>query len=196
MFLVQSGTGIKTFKDFVAWAKSQTESIGYVSPGLGSLGNLAVEYLAKKENLKLQHIPYRSGNLAMNDLIAGHVKVGGIALTSAGPHVRSSAVTALAVTSSQRIAEFPEVPTLKELGYPELVATTWAAISGPANLPPDIVNKINREVIRALSSDNARKRLEQEAVVTEPLSPAQFTQFVQSEIDKWGPVARQVAKPE
>ena len=196
MFLVQSSTGIKTFKDFVVWAKSQTEGIGYVSPGLGSLGNLAVEYLAKKENLKLQHIPYRSGNLAMNDLIAGHVKAGGIALTSAGPHVRSGAVTPLAVTSSQRIAEFPDVPTLKELGYPELVTTTWAAISGPAGISSDIVNKLNREVIKALSSDNARKRLEQEAVVTEPLSPAQFTQFVQSEIDKWGPVARQVAKPE
>jgi tripartite-type tricarboxylate transporter receptor subunit TctC len=196
MFLVQAGTGLKTFKDFVVWAKGQTEGIGYVSPGLGSLGNLAVEYLANKENLKLQHIPYRSGNLAMNDLIAGHVKVGGIALTSAGPHVRSGAVTPLAVTSSQRIAEFPDVPTLKELGYPELVATTWAAISGPAGISSDIVNKLNREVIKALSSDSARKRLEQEAVVTEPLSPAQFTQFVQSEIDKWGPVARQVAKPE
>jgi tripartite-type tricarboxylate transporter receptor subunit TctC len=88
------------------------------------------------------------------------------------------------------------VPTLKELGYPELVATTWAAISGPAGIPTDIVNKLNREVIKALSNDSARKRLEQEAVVTELLSPAQFTQFVQSEIDKWGPVARQVAKPE
>lgn len=88
------------------------------------------------------------------------------------------------------------MPTLKELGYPELVATTWAAISGPAHLPANIVGKLNREVVKALSSDNARKRLEQEAVVTELLSPAQFTAFVQSEIDKWGPVARQVAKPE
>ena len=196
MFLVQSGVGPKTFKEFVAWAKGQREAIGYVSPGLGSLGNLAVEYLAKRENLKLQHIPYRSGSLAMTDLIAGHVKVGGIALTSAGPHVRSGAVIPLAVTSSQRVPEFPDVPTLKELGYPELVATTWAAISGPSGIPADIINKLNHSVIKALSNEKVRQRYAQEAVITEPLSPAEFTQFVQNEIEKWGAVARQVVQPQ
>jgi tripartite-type tricarboxylate transporter receptor subunit TctC len=192
ILLVHASAGIKTFKDFAAWARTQDQ--GYVSPGIGSLGHLVVEYLARKAELKLDHIPYRGGNLAMNDLIAGHVKVGGIALTSAGPHVRSGAVTPLAVTSAERVAEFPDVPTMKELGFPDLVATTWAAISGPTGVNPDIVNRLNRAVITALATEGARKRLNQEAVVTEPYSPQQFTQFVQNEINKWQPVARQVVK--
>jgi tripartite-type tricarboxylate transporter receptor subunit TctC len=195
LFLVHAGAGPRTFAEFVTWAKDQREPIGYVSPGFGSLGNLTVEYLAKRENLNLEHIPYRSGGLAMNDLIAGHVKLGGIALTSAGPHVRSGAVIPLAVTSSQRVPEFPNVPTFKELGYPDMVATTWAAISGPAGIPAGIVDKLNRGVIGALTNEQARKRLDQDAVITERLSPAQFTAFVQSEIEQWGPVARQIVKP-
>jgi tripartite-type tricarboxylate transporter receptor subunit TctC len=193
ILIVHASTGIKSFKDFVAWAKTQEQ--GYVSPGVGSLGHLAVAYLARKEGLKLEHIPYRGGNLAMNDLIAGHVKVGGIALTSAGAHVRAGTVTPIAVTSAQRVREFPDVPTLNELGFPDLVATTWAAISVPAGIRADIVDRLNREVIRALATDVARKRLEQDSVATEPYSPQQFTQFIQREIDKWQPVARQVARP-
>ena len=196
VFLINAATGPKTFAEFVAWAKSQQEPIGYVSPGFGSLGNLAVEYLAKREQLNLEHIPYRSGGLAMNDLIAGHVKLGGVALTSAGAHVRAGTVTPLAVTSPQRVPEFPDVPTFKELGYPDLVTTTWAGISGPAGIPAGIVEKINRAVIKALANPEARKRLDQEAVVSESFSPAQFTNFVQSEIEKWGPVARGVIKPQ
>jgi tripartite-type tricarboxylate transporter receptor subunit TctC len=192
ILLVHASAGIKTFKDFAAWARTQDQ--GYVSPGVGSLGHLVVEYLARKAELKLDHIPYRGGNLAMNDLIAGHVKVGGIALTSAAPHVRSGAVTPLAVTSAERVAEFSDVPTMKELGFPDLVATTWAAISGPTGVHSDIVNRLNRAVITALATEGARKYLNQEAVATAPYSPQQFTQFVQNEINKWQPVARQVVK--
>jgi tripartite-type tricarboxylate transporter receptor subunit TctC len=192
ILLVHNSTGHKTFKDFAAWAKKQ--DLGYVSPGVGSLGHLVVEYLARKAELRLDHIPYRGGNLAMNDLIAGHVKVGGIALTSAGPHIRSGAVTPLAVTSAERVPEFPDVPTMRELGFPDLIATTWAAISGPAGISADIVSRLNYTVIAALATDGARKRLNQEAVATEPYTPQQFTRFVQNEIDKWQPVARQVVK--
>lgn len=192
ILLVHNSTRLKTFKDFSAWAKTQEQ--GYVSPGVGSLGHLVVEYLARRAELKLEHIPYRGGNLAMNDLVAGHVKVGGIALTSAGAHIRSGTVTPLAVTSAERVAEFPDVPTMKELGFPDLIATTWAAISGPAGISGDIVHRLNHAVVAALATDGARKRLNQEAVATEPYSPQQFTQFVQNEIDKWQPVARQVVK--
>src|SRR5688572_8833826 len=106
----------------------------------------------------------------MNDLIAGHVRIGGIALTSAGPHLRCGAVTPLAVTSSERIREFSDVPTMKELGIPDLVATTWAAISGPAGISTAVTDRLNREVIAALATETARKRLAQESVSTVPFS--------------------------
>jgi tripartite-type tricarboxylate transporter receptor subunit TctC len=81
---------------------------------------------------------------------------------------------------------------LKELGYPDLVATTWFSFSGPANLPKDITQKLNGEIVAALDAPEVRKRLETEGMETEKMSPEEFTKFVESEIDKWGAIAKQV----
>src|SRR5262249_47765118 len=84
-----------------------------------------------------------------------------------------------------------DLPTLKELGYDELVTTTWWSLSGPAKLPADLVQRLNAEVNKAIDSAEARRRLEQEAIVSGRMSPAQFTRFVESEMANWGPSARQ-----
>ena len=94
------------------------------------------------------------------------------------------------MSSGARLAHHPDLPTLKELGYDELVTTTWWSFSGPAKLPADLVQRLNAEVNKAIDSAEARRRLEQEAIVSEKMSPAQFTRFVESEIAKWGPLAR------
>ncbi len=90
------------------------------------------------------------------------------------------------------MAEFPDIPTLKELGYPDLVATTWFSFSGPAKLPNDMVQKLNREIVAALESAEVHKRLETEGIETEKMSPEEFTKFVESENGKWGAIAKEV----
>jgi tripartite-type tricarboxylate transporter receptor subunit TctC len=184
--------GAKTFAEFKTWAKAQTTPVAYVSPGAGTLGNLVAEYWGGKDGVKVEHIPYRGAAVAITDLIAGHVKVGSMTWTSALAQIRDKRVVPLAVSSANRMPEFPDVPTLKELGYPELVATTWFSLSAPANMPKDIVEKVNAAVVAAADSPAVRKRLETEGMEIEKMSSAEFTKFMADEIAKWRPIAKQV----
>jgi tripartite-type tricarboxylate transporter receptor subunit TctC len=161
---------------------------------VGSLGNLAVEYLVIKEGVKLQHIPYKGRSQAVADLIAGHVKIGSLTVTTSVPHIRSGTLIPLAISSKKRVSEFPDVPTFDELGYKELTTTTWWSFSGPAKLPDVMVQRLNREIIAALDTPQVRKRLDAEVIETEAMTPAEFTRFVQSEITKWQPIARDATK--
>jgi tripartite-type tricarboxylate transporter receptor subunit TctC len=184
--------GVKSLKELLTLAKAARDPMGYVSPGAGTLGNLVAEYWARKENIKLEHIPYKGASQAVTDLVAGHVKLGSMTWTTALGQIRAGTVIPLAVSSSKRVAEFPNVPTLKELGYDDLVAVTWFSLSGPAGLPADITRKLNQEVIKALETAAVRKRLDQEAIDTLKMSPEEFTAFVESENKKWGSIAKSV----
>jgi tripartite-type tricarboxylate transporter receptor subunit TctC len=184
---------MKTFKDFMARAKSQKDGIDYVSPGVGSVGNLVAEYLAAKENIKLVHVPYKGGAAALLDLVGGHVKVGMMSYSTAGEHVRSGGLIPIAVSSEKRLPDLPDVPTLKELGYPDLVATTWWSLSAPAALPRDIAQKVNREINKSFALPQVVRQLKQDAVETKAMTPAEVTQYMQSEIDKWGPFVKKMS---
>ena len=188
--------GVSSLADLVTLIRRSGTSTGYVSPGVGSLGHLVGEYLARKENIRLEHVPYKGGAQAVTDLIAGHVKVGSMTWTTSSPHIRSGKLIPLAVSSARRLPQFPILPTLKELGYADLVTNTWWAFSGPVKLPNDIVQQLNREINQALDSEAVRKKLEQEAIETEKMSPEQFTQFVASEIAKWSPLAKAAISPQ
>ena len=132
------------------------------------------EAYAQRAGLKLEHIAYKGGAPAMTDLIAGHIPASSNALTSAAPHIRPGAARPLALTSPNPPQAYPDVPTFAESGYPDLVAIDWFGLSGPAKMPADIVDRLNKEVIRILALPQVRERLERDAVVTEPLTPAQF----------------------
>jgi tripartite-type tricarboxylate transporter receptor subunit TctC len=194
VFVVHPSLGVKNFKDLISALKNRKDGVGYASPGPGTFGNLLAELLAKTDQLNLFNVPYKGAGPAMLDVIGGHVKIGCVTWTSAVAHIRAGSVIPLAVSSSERLADFPDVPTLKELGYPKLVATTWFGLSGPAGMPKDIVDRLNREVIKTLAEPRAQKQMEQEALLTRPMTPQQFTDFMQTEIDKWGPIAEQVGK--
>ena len=109
--------------------------------------------------------------------------------TAAG-HIRTGTLVPLAVTSNTRMPDFPNVPTFKEAGHGDLTTTTWWAFSAPAKLPRDIAQKLNAEITKALDTPNLRQKLVAEAIVTEKMSPEEFTAFVANEVRKWGPVAK------
>jgi tripartite-type tricarboxylate transporter receptor subunit TctC len=194
IFVVHPGFGAATFQEFMARAKAAAEGLQYVSPGVGSVGNLVAEYLAAKEGLKLTHVPYRGGAAALTDLIAGHVKIGMMSFSTAGEHVRAGRLKPLGVSSAARLADFPALPTLSELGYPDLVATTWWALSAPAGLPADIVAQVNRAVVASFDLPPIKAQLAKDAVETRAMAPDELSRFMQSEVAKWGPVARRVSE--
>jgi tripartite-type tricarboxylate transporter receptor subunit TctC len=187
VFVVHSSSPVKSFQELVALMRSTPNGVEYVSPSIGSVGNMVAEYVAAKEKVKLLHVVYRGGGAAILDLVAGHVKIGAMTLATTLPHIRSGALRPLAVSSAARVPELPDVPTLVELGYPELVVTTWYALSGPAGLPRDIVERLNREVNKAMDVPTVREHLARETVQSRPMTPAEITAFVKDEVDKWVP---------
>jgi tripartite-type tricarboxylate transporter receptor subunit TctC len=184
--------GPKSYREFVALARAQADSIDYVSAGVGTMGNWVAEYLAAAEHIRLTHVAYKGGAAALLDLLAGHVKVGMLSWSSVAEHIRAGALTPLAVTSAQRLPYLADLPTLRELGYPDFVATTWFSLSGPAGLPPDIVERINREVVKAMERPQVKRQIEQDAIETKPMTAAEVTQFSQSEIDRWTPLIKKM----
>ncbi len=106
------------------------------------------------------------------------------------PHIRSGALRPLAISSATRVPELPDVPTLAELGYPDLVVTTWYALSGPAGIPRDIVERLNREVNKAMELPQVREHLAKEMVQTRAMTPDEITAFMKSEVDKWVPAVK------
>jgi tripartite-type tricarboxylate transporter receptor subunit TctC len=184
--------GVHSIHELVALARSGAP-IDYVSPGVGTLGHLLVENFAQKTGIAVQHIPHKGSAQAMLDLIAGTVKVGTMTFSSAAGQIRAGTLIPLAVSSNARVAEFPDVPTLREEGF-DLVALTWFALSGPAGLPDDIVTKLNRAVNEAWALPEVERRLAADAIATEAMTPQQVTNFVTDEVRKWGPLAKRVVQ--
>jgi len=192
-FVVHPALGVRSVKELVARAQGG-RPLDYVSPGVGTLSHLLVEYFAQKAGIAMQHIPHKGSSQAMVDLIAGNVMIGSMTWSSAVGQVRAGTVVPIAVSSGARLAEFPNVPTLREEGFDDLVALTWHALSGPAGLPKDVVQKLNEAVNAAWATPALRQRLADDAIMAEPMSPQAVTEFVRSEVRKWGPIARRVMR--
>lgn len=189
-FVVHPSAGVKTFEDFLGWAKATPEGVQYVSPGTGSGGNSVAEYFASKAGIKLVHVPHRGGNTAVADLLAGHVKMGSLTWSTAREHVSAGTLLPIAVSSGDRVPGFPAIPTFKDKGYPDVVTTVWLSLSGPRGMPDDIVLKLNEQMNKALSSPAVKKHLERDAFDVRPMSAAEVTRLMQSEYDKWVPAMR------
>jgi tripartite-type tricarboxylate transporter receptor subunit TctC len=180
---------VASLKDLIALGKTVKDPIGYVSPGVGSLGHIHAEYFAQRERIRLQHIPYRGGAQAAQDFIAGHVRLGAMTWTTTRAQVQAGMLVPLAVSSSRRQPDFPNMPTFKDLGYDELTTSTWWSISGPPGLPAEIVTRLNRDIRAMLKLPEVQARLAKDTIETEDMSPEQLSKFIQAEIKKWGPVA-------
>ena len=179
----------RDLKSFIAFAKSKPRELTYGSPGNGTQGHLIAELFKRSAGIDIQHIPYKGASGAMVDVIAGHTHAISTTLTTASTHIRSGRLRALAISSAARLPDY-DVPTFREAGYPELVASIWFSLSGPAALPADIVNRLNSEVRRALQLPDVRARLRPEGIEPGNLDPKAFTEFVAAEVKRWAPVVK------
>lgn len=180
----------RNVKEFVALAKARPQELSYGSPGNGTMGHLVAELLKKLAGIHLTHVPYKGASIAVVDLIAGHIQSISTTLTTAGGPIRSGRARALAVSSAARVPDFPGVPTFRESGYGELVATVWFGLSGPAGMPPEIVNRLNAEIQRIMHLPDVRERLRPEGIDANALNAEAVTGFVAAEIKRWTPIVR------
>jgi tripartite-type tricarboxylate transporter receptor subunit TctC len=183
-------SGIKTFKEFLERGKSQ--NLTYSSSGLGTMGHLVGENFKIMAKIKSDHVPYKGASQALNDLVGGHIVWCSQTLSSSSAFLRAKTLNGLAVSTSERLPDWPDIPTFKEQGFPDLVASIWFALSGPAGLPPDMVKKVNEEILRGLAKPEVAARLRRDGMVPNPMTPEQFQQLIAQEKKVWSPVVEQV----
>jgi tripartite-type tricarboxylate transporter receptor subunit TctC len=175
--------------ELIALAKAKPGSINYASAGPGSINQIAAELLALSAGIKLTHVPYRGGALAINDLVGGHVDVYVSSMPQILQIVRNGQAKALAVTSTQRSPSLPDTPTVREAGVADYEASSWWGIVAPAGTPPDVVEALNNEVNKALSTEQMNKFLTGEGAEAMPGTPKQFGDLITAEIARWKKVA-------
>ena len=180
----------KDLREFVALAKAKRGALSYGSPGNGTQGQLVMELFKQRAGIQVVHVPYKGASGAVTDLMAGHIQVVSTTLTTAATQIRAGRARGLAISAPSRLADFPDLPTYAEQGYPDLVATVWFSLSGPASMPGEIVSLLNAEVNRALELPEVRERLKLEGIVPSPMGAREFTAFVADELKRWAPVVR------
>jgi len=180
----------KTLKEFVALAKEKPGSLSYGSPGPGTQGQLVMELFKRVAGIDVLHVPYKGAAAAVTDLIGGQLSSVSTTLSTAAGQIRAGRARGLALSSAQRLADYPDIPTFVEQGYPDIVATVWFSLSGPAGVPPEIVEKLNAEVRRALELSDVRAKMRHEGIVPNRLDAKEFTAFVTDELRRWGPIVR------
>ena len=190
VFGVHPSMPVKDLKGFVAFAKARPGELSYGSPGNGTQGHLVAELFTQTTGLKLIHVPYKGAAIAMVDIVAGHIHAISTTLTTASGQIRAGRVRGLAISSDQGLPDYSGIPTFKDAGYPNLVATVWFSLSGPAGMPSDIVNRLNSEVRRILQLPDVRERLRGDGITPNQLDPKAFTGYVAAEVKRWAPVIK------
>jgi tripartite-type tricarboxylate transporter receptor subunit TctC len=180
----------KDLAGFVALAKKSPGKYTYGSPGNGTQGQLVAEVLKRLAGIDLVHVPYKGASAAVADLMGGQITAVSTTLTTASAQIRGGRARALAVSSAQRLPDYPDIPTFAESGYPDLVATVWFSLSGPAGLPADIVERLNAAVRLAMEQSDIRDRMRHEGIVPNRLDAREFNAFVADELRRWGPIVR------
>jgi tripartite-type tricarboxylate transporter receptor subunit TctC len=180
----------KTLKEFVALAKEKPGKLTYGSPGPGTQGQLVMELFKRTAGIDVLHVPYKGAAAAVTDLIGGQLSSVSTTLSTAAGQIRGGRARGLALSSPQRLPDYPDIPTFVEQGFPDIVATVWFSLSGPANMPPEIVEKLNAEVRRALELTEVRAKLRHEGITPNRLDAKEFTAFVTDELRRWGPIVR------
>lgn len=179
----------KTLKELIALGK--TRQITISSSGNGGLPHLAIELFKSASGADVLHVPYKGAGPAIVDTIGGHVD--GIIVDIAGllPLVNEGKLRALAVTNTERSPVLPDVPTSAEAGLPELIAVNWFAVMAPAKTPPDVVQKLFDGLVKAVNTPQVKEQFTKVGVQPMTMaSPAAFKEFLASELDRWGKVAK------
>ena len=179
-----------TLRELIDLAKANPGKLNYASAGNGTSHHLAGELFRTLTGAQINHVPYKGAGPAMQDLVGGQVDVMFDGMGSSAPQIRGNRLRPLAVTSATRSAAFPDVPTMQEAGVPNYVVTTWYALWAPAGTPPEIVNRLQQEVAKAMQAPNIREVWAQQGASPGGNPPAEFGAFVKSEIAKWAKVAK------
>jgi tripartite-type tricarboxylate transporter receptor subunit TctC len=178
----------KTLPELIAYAKKNPGKVNVGHPGNGTLGHITSALIQQFAGVEMTHVPYRGSAPLITDLLGGQVNVAMDFMPTYLQLVADRKIRAIAVTTSQRVAQLPDVPTVQEAGFRGFEATAWYAIVAPAGTPPEIVGKVNKAVNAYIASDKGKALLEQNSLQGVGGSPEDLKAFIDGERAKWGPV--------
>jgi tripartite-type tricarboxylate transporter receptor subunit TctC len=181
---------VRSVQGLVELTRQQPGKISYASVGIGSASHLAGELFAAKAGVRMLHVPFRGGAPAINDLVAGHVDTMFVTAVVGGQHMKTGALTPLALAAAARFETLPEIPTMAEAGYP-LEAAYWFGLAAPAGTPPAVLAKLEAALAEVLAMPDLRKRMTEMGAVVTPLGSRQFGDYIRAEMAKWADVIAQ-----
>jgi tripartite-type tricarboxylate transporter receptor subunit TctC len=191
MIVVHPSVPVHNARDLIALAKVKPHKLTFGSAGIATSGHLAGELLRVMAHIDITHVPYKGAANALTDAIAGQIDLYFGAMASPMPYVKTGRLRPVAVTSLHRAAAAPDIPTLDEQGVKGFETSTWYGVAAPAGTPTEIVSKLHAEIVRILKMPEVRERLETEGADFVGDTPAEFTNFVKSELLKWSKVVKQ-----
>jgi len=183
--IVTPGLPAKSMRQFLDLARSEPGKLNYSSPGNGSPQHLAMELLKLDTHVNLVHVPYKGSGGALADLVGGHVQAMIVSLQTVAPYVQSGKLRMLAVMSAERSEAFPDVPTLKEVGLPDLEVDTWYGVFAPAGTSKAVIDKVNAELNALLKHADVRELLAKQGMIPVGGTPERFGTLVRSELTRW-----------
>jgi len=178
-------------KELIALAKSKPGQLHFAHAGVGSFVHTSSVLFAMMAGIDVVQVPFRGGAPAMIDVIGGHSHLLLNSLVASMPHIRSGKLKPLGVSDTKRSDLLPDVPTIAEAGVPGYAAANWWGVAAPAGTPQQVIATLHKEVTAVLSSEEVRKRFEAEGVVIVQMGTAEFTKFVETELEKWGKVVKE-----
>lgn len=190
VLVVGASSPIKSLQDLLKAARARPGTLTYSSGGNGSAAHITFEYLKLKTGIFMLHIPYRGTAPSVTDVIAGQVDCTFTGSPAVLQHIKSGRLRALAVSSPQRLAALPDVPTVAESGYRGFEADQWYGIVAPAGTPAPVVARLNAEINKALSLPDVMQQLSAEGATPMPSTPQSFGDLIRSEIPRWAEVVK------
>jgi tripartite-type tricarboxylate transporter receptor subunit TctC len=186
---------VKGIRDFVALAKAQPGRINYATPGVGTVGHLAVEYFSTSTGIKMNHVPYKGAAQYATDLMAGHIEMAQLQFVQSAPLVKQGRLRCLGVTSSGRTPLLPDVPTIAEQGVKGFASYNWNGVLAPAATPRAIIGRIHEVVAKQLKTQEGRDLYAGQGHEIGGDGPDEYATFLRAEIDKWAKVAKAAGIP-
>lgn len=188
MLVVAPELKVDSFKAFIDYARANPGRICYASVGSGSASHLTMELLKTEAKIHAVHIPYRGFPPAVTDLLAGNIQAMFAIIPGVLPHVKAGKMKALAVTALKRSDLAPDVPSVQELGYPQLESLAWIGLLAPAGTPPDVLNRLSTETVRGMTAADVRDLLGKQGFDVDASSAADFQRWIAGESAKWARV--------
>ena len=192
VLVVPASEPVHSLKEFVAYAKARPGQLSYAGTSVGSVTHLSTEMFARATGVKMVMVPYAGIPAAMSDLLSGRTQFMSTGVIAALPQIKSGKLRPLAILAPRRHPQLPDVPTIVEEGHPDLTVDTWFGLLAPAGTPPEIVARVNAEIMRALQTPEILEKYRAIGVdAVKPHSPDAFGTLLKSEISRWGTVIRE-----